>query len=214
LVVKSLGGLLFRFRAAIGVAGFLLTYYFAHPLWPGSGLQQARWPLLSLIPVSVGMALRLWAAGYIGRAGRDRQVNAAARASAAAGRRSVAQPQLVTSGPYRYVRHPLYVGNFLLVLGSLVALSPPVWLSVAVLAFFVIEYRLIAQAEERKLAGAFGEDYVSYRNRTPSVFPRFHRADASRTEHFRWSRAFSEWNTLLLLVLLYAAAHVRTRLRF
>ena len=58
----------------------------------------------------------------------------------------------IVSGPYRMLRHPLYIGNFLLVAGMLVALRPAGWLSAAVAAGFIAEYALIIVAEEKDLA--------------------------------------------------------------
>jgi protein-S-isoprenylcysteine O-methyltransferase Ste14 len=78
--------------------------------------------------------------------------------------------QLVTSGPYRWVRHPLYAG-LPVVLGSLFLLTAN-WLvlfgGAIVMGFLVVRTRI----EERNLVARFGEDYRVYMGRTGRFFPR------------------------------------------
>ena len=81
-----------------------------------------------------------------------------------------AEATLVTSGPYRWVRHPFYVTiAFLLVSVSLIAAN---WfiglLGIFILAFFALRSPL----EEQKLAERFGDEYRAYTKRTGKFFPR------------------------------------------
>lgn len=78
---------------------------------------------------------------------------------------------LNTTGLYSVVRHPLYVGNFLSWLG--IALFPESFLValVAVLAF-ALYYERIMFAEEKFLAGRFGDSFREWADRTPAFFPR------------------------------------------
>jgi methanethiol S-methyltransferase len=76
--------------------------------------------------------------------------------------------KFVTPGPYKLVRHPLYVGWFF-------AFWCTPTMTVAHLVFAVLTtiYILIAiQLEERDLVAYHGADYVEYRRRTPMVIPR------------------------------------------
>jgi protein-S-isoprenylcysteine O-methyltransferase Ste14 len=78
---------------------------------------------------------------------------------------------LVTSGPYRWVRHPFYVA----MLGAVVSLSllSANWLLGAFgLATFIL-LLIRAPIEERSLEEKFGEKYRTYRAGTGAVFPRF-----------------------------------------
>jgi hypothetical protein len=123
-----LGRFLFRWRGVIGFVAFGVVFWLARPTFGSC--------LLGLPIILVGLATRFWASGYIGIEGRAREIGASQR---------------IVSGPYRLLRHPLYIGNFLLVAGMLVALRSAWWLAVVVLAGFVLEYTLIVVAEERDI---------------------------------------------------------------
>jgi len=121
--------------------------------------------------------------GYIGPAARSGRFEAEA---------------LVQSGPYRQFKlspkarsgHPLYVGNSLLVFGGLVALSPHLLVSLAVLAGFLLEYFLFAKEEDRMLVAKFG-------------------AKPAPPVAFRLRRAAVEWRTLAAVLLLIGLAIAR-----
>ncbi len=78
--------------------------------------------------------------------------------------------QLVTAGPYRWVRHPLYTGITLFVALGLMEAS---WfvLSMATVAALFIQL-LVIPAEERALVEKFGDRYRSYMARTGRLLPR------------------------------------------
>ena len=78
--------------------------------------------------------------------------------------------RLVSSGPYRYVRHPSYTGFLLALVGLAIALGH--WTSLlALLAAGLagIAYRI--HVEERALVGALGNDYRRYQRRTKRLLP-------------------------------------------
>jgi protein-S-isoprenylcysteine O-methyltransferase Ste14 len=76
----------------------------------------------------------------------------------------------VVSGPYRYVRHPLYLGEALTMLGACLLIGT----EIALLFWAVIAGLQLARAyiEEKKLSRAL-PDYGAYRKRTPFIFPDF-----------------------------------------
>jgi protein-S-isoprenylcysteine O-methyltransferase Ste14 len=76
--------------------------------------------------------------------------------------------RFVTPGPYRIVRHPLYVGWFFAFWAT-----PTMTVAHLVFAMATTAYILIAiQLEERDLVRAHGMDYARYRQQVPMLFPR------------------------------------------
>jgi protein-S-isoprenylcysteine O-methyltransferase Ste14 len=78
------------------------------------------------------------------------------------------QHELVTSGPYALVRHPIYSGLLLALLGSAIALATLWLLLLAIDAVYVIPSALI---EERMMARQFPTAYPAYRARTKMFIP-------------------------------------------
>jgi protein-S-isoprenylcysteine O-methyltransferase Ste14 len=80
------------------------------------------------------------------------------------------QTGVVTSGPYRLVRHPIYLGLSVVAVGQAVAFSSgPAFL--IVLACVIPSFVWRAREEERFLISIFGEVYVSYRQKTKMIVP-------------------------------------------
>ena len=80
---------------------------------------------------------------------------------------------LIISGPFAYVRNPLYVGNILLYLGLGImsfALFP--YLQIAAIIFFLFQYYFIVREEEKYLNEKFKDDYTDYCKNVPAFFPR------------------------------------------
>jgi protein-S-isoprenylcysteine O-methyltransferase Ste14 len=81
--------------------------------------------------------------------------------------------KLATSGPYAYVRHPIYTG----MLGMLVATGLAIshWVALpAALAIFVVGTVIRVRSEEKLLREAFGEQYQTYAQRVPAIVPRLY----------------------------------------
>jgi protein-S-isoprenylcysteine O-methyltransferase Ste14 len=77
---------------------------------------------------------------------------------------------LVTTGPYRLVRHPIYLGLALLAMGEALAFGSWPALMI-VLSGIVPTFAWRAHAEEKLLSGTFGERYAIYRQRTKMIIP-------------------------------------------
>lgn len=77
--------------------------------------------------------------------------------------------ELVARGPYRFVRHPIYLGQILST-GGLLLLTPS-WLSGGLFALFVVLQLLRANFEEEKLTASLPE-YKAYRQKTGAFWPR------------------------------------------
>lgn len=105
----------------------------------------------------LGIALRLWAIGTLGRFFRSQVVIQKGHS-------------IVSSGPYRYLRHPSYAGAVLTALGAGVVLAN--WFSL--LAFLVIPllgYVRRIHIEEDALVEGLGNDYRAYRRQTWRLLP-------------------------------------------
>jgi protein-S-isoprenylcysteine O-methyltransferase Ste14 len=80
------------------------------------------------------------------------------------------QTGVVTSGPYRLVRHPIYLGLSVLAVGQAVAFSSAPALLIA-LVCVIPSFLWRARKEERFLISVFGEQYLSYLRTTRMIVP-------------------------------------------
>ena len=101
-----------------------------------------------------GLALAIWARVHLGR-------NSGMPMS------KKENPELVTTGPYRFIRHPIYTGMLLAMIGS--AAGNVYWLLVFVVSGVYFVYS--ARQEEKLMAQEFPEEYPSYMCRTKMLMP-------------------------------------------
>ncbi len=136
------------------IAAFLLPYL---PIFHFVNFAPVN-PVLSsvgLILNVAGMAFLVWARQRLGR-------NWSQTVSAKE------EPELVTSGPYRYIRHPMYTGGFIACLGSaIVAGGAFVFLLLFLGAIFL--WRV--GAEDKLMEQQFPNEYPDYKKRTKAVIP-------------------------------------------
>ena len=78
--------------------------------------------------------------------------------------------ELTTTGPYAYVRNPLYLGSILLGVGFAIA-SRDIWVGVFLVVYFVVIYVPVIQGEQNYLR-ATCPGYAEYTQRVPSLLPR------------------------------------------
>ena len=119
---------------------------------------------IELLPIGVilvvtGELLRLNGVRYAGGETRTLKVGASV---------------LCSSGPFAYLRNPLYLGNVIIYAGMvLIAGGEFVWILLPVtLTFFFLEYGLIISLEEETLRKKFNEDYGEYLSMVPRLIPR------------------------------------------
>jgi protein-S-isoprenylcysteine O-methyltransferase Ste14 len=79
-----------------------------------------------------------------------------------------AEPELVTSGPYRFVRHPIYTGLLTAMLGTALVDN---LLGLIVVAALIAYFYYCGIVEERNLAATFPKAYPEYRSRTKMLIP-------------------------------------------
>lgn len=109
-----------------------------------------------LAMVLLGFLLRFWSTGYAGIATRTHK--------------QVRPERLITAGPFRYSRNPIYAGNQLMFAGALLCLGQGVRALVFSIPAFLF-YCLITRYEEDLLGREFGEEYEEYRKKTPRWIP-------------------------------------------
>jgi len=123
-------------------SGFLLVAAFAWFSRPSG--ESLAWG----VPVSLsGLALRAWAAGHLAK-----------------------NQTLATSGPYAYVRNPLYIGTLLVACGLAIA-ARNVGLAALFAAVFLLIYLPVIELEEQHLREIFPE-YPAYAAEVPVLWPR------------------------------------------
>ena len=76
---------------------------------------------------------------------------------------------LTRTGPYRFVRHPIYTGILLAMAGSAIALGE--WRGPAAVVLVLIAFLQKIRVEERFMREQFGEDYVRYQRKVPALVP-------------------------------------------
>lgn len=141
-----------RRAVVVVLVGVLLRAGRWHNLGPPSNLPVAG---VGLVLWGLGLAFAVWARVHIGR-------NWGTPMS------QKDDPELVTSGPYRWVRHPIYSGILLAGVGTAVALGWDWMVTVALAgAYFIYS----ATVEERNLTTTFPEAYPHYQRATKMLIP-------------------------------------------
>jgi protein-S-isoprenylcysteine O-methyltransferase Ste14 len=158
---EATGNWLFRRRGYLPLLLFPLLLVAARgSSYPsGDHAVDAAWEGVCLLLALIGLALRVGTVGFVPRD--------------TSGRNSGAQQagSLNTSGFYSIVRHPLYLGNYLMWLG--VALFPRSWWAPVIVSLvFWLYYERIMFAEEEFLRRKFGPLYTSWAATTPAFVPR------------------------------------------
>jgi protein-S-isoprenylcysteine O-methyltransferase Ste14 len=81
-----------------------------------------------------------------------------------------AKGELVTSGPYAYVRHPQYAGLFIIMIGMLI--QWPTIITAVMFPVLVFVYYRLSKREEGEMLKLFGDEYERYIQKTPMFIPR------------------------------------------
>ena len=175
---SRIGNLFFKIRSFTPIPFIIALLYFAEPAW--------HTVVIGVPFIAAGELLRIWAVGYAGASTRARTLGAAR--------------DLVTTGPYSYVRNPLYLGNFLLSLGVCL-LANVYWLVVVLIVGYFSQYLPIIALEEAYLLESCGSAYQTYREQVPRFVPQFRSYPAPSDHDFSLARAIkSERRTLTAIV--------------
>ena len=129
------------------VVGFTLDWLHPLPFLPTSMPRTS----LGAIIFMIGLALGIWAIVTMTKAGTRIETYRPTSA-------------IVTSGPYRFARNPIYLGMFLGLIGLAAAFNSLWFLATLVTFFLVIRYGVVAR-EEAYLERRFGDAYLGYKAR-------------------------------------------------
>lgn len=160
--LRANGSWLFRWRSFVPM---LLVVAMAMAMWDfeyflGRHDYQGYWELGCLLVSFSGLLVRALTVGRTPKytSGRNTSKQVAAR--------------LNTTGMYSMVRHPLYLGNFLIWMGLLLVCHN-LWLTTTFCLAFFLYYERIMVAEEHFLRQKFGAEFLEWAARTPAFVPRF-----------------------------------------
>jgi len=156
----------YRFRQFIGIGFLFVLTAVGRPSEWGAHAALLFWAGIGF--AVLGILIRLWASGIVKK-----------------------DKSLATTGPYSYVRHPLYVGNHLITLAF--CLASGLWWSFvawAVIAFFF--YPGTIAHEDAVLHRLFGKSWEDWRAETRALIPRL--TPYNSTERGEWSLAQSWHN--------------------
>ena len=159
---------------------------------------------VGLVLIVAGQVLRVWAAGHL-----------------------VKTKRLTTTGPYAYVKNPLYVGAITIVIGFCIVSMPPwdltisprnprLWLYAIFLAAFFFYYMpRKMKIEGDRLRAIYGEEYTRYDEAVPDMLPRLTPYRSGDDKRWTWSQSVgnSEHGTIMSLSLGLGLIILRTWLR-
>ncbi len=118
--------------------------------------------LIGLGVCLLGLLIRTWSAGHLRK-----------------------EKELAISGPYRYTRNPLYLGNF--VIGISVVISSRSWWVLGFFAaYFLLFYTIAIKKEMERMKELFPDAYDEYKKKAPLFFPSWKAFSSSEKNKFSW----------------------------
>ena len=148
-----------------------------------------------LVVSLIGLCIRIYTVGYTpaNTSGRNTKNQLA--------------DSLNTTGIYSMVRHPLYLGNFLMWLGVCL-LTGNLWFIIIFCLVYWIYYERIMFAEEQFLRRKFGIVYEQWAEKTPAFFPNF-KLFVKPSLPFSWKKVLKkEKNGILALFLIFSVLDI------
>jgi protein-S-isoprenylcysteine O-methyltransferase Ste14 len=134
------------------------------------GVSQPTWRSLALgAPLALlGALIRAWASGHLRK-----------------------NAELAVSGPYAHTRNPLYFGSFVMAAGWAVS-GGTWWLGLWLLAFFLLVYWPVMQAEADHMVRLFGAAYTQWAQAVPLFWPRLtpyrNSSEGGQVRRFDWQQ--------------------------
>jgi len=171
----------YRFRQFVGI-GFLFVLTILGR--PGVGDAGRTMFLLGTAFVVLGILVRLWASGHVKK-----------------------DQTLTTTGPYGYVRHPLYVGNHLITLGFCIA-SGLWWSFIAWAVIALIFYPGTIAHEDEVLQRLFGQAWERWRAVTRALIPRLTPYQPGMTGEWSLAQSWHNGEPIIITVLVLCLAYL------
>ncbi|OFX86571.1 MAG: hypothetical protein A2W99_15660 [Bacteroidetes bacterium GWF2_33_16] len=155
------GNWFFKYRSYLPVVLYplatLVIYLEARQDFAFSGI---KWSIFCLLISLIGLVIRILVIGFMPKGTSGRNTS-----------KQVAEV-LNTKGIYSVVRHPLYLGNFLMWFGIILFVNN-FWFTAVCILLFWLYYERIMFAEEQFLKRKFGDQYLEWSLHTPPFFPKF-----------------------------------------
>lgn len=164
--MRSNGNWLFKYRSylplfiiAIGLGLYILKEFDTEFIFGQETLAEQLYNYFCLLVGLSGLFIRLHVVGYA--------------AENTSGKNTAEQKadEVNSTGIYSIVRHPLYLGNFLMWLGATLLIAN-VWFVLVFCLVYWVYYERIMYAEEAYLRDKFGDKYLDWANSVPTFFPR------------------------------------------
>ena len=192
--MEQQGNWLFKKRSYLPLfyyplAAFFIFWTDRYSSLSGQSYTEIDWIMICMGVGLVGLVVRSYTIGHTpaGTSGRNTKEGQVAE-------------QLNTSGIYSIVRHPLYVGNYLMWLGLFMYVGDVFFVIIASLVFWVY-YERIMFAEEAFLRKKFGPTYDKWAACTPAFLPDFSKFRPAKLEFSMRNVLKREYNGLFNLVL-------------
>lgn len=157
--------IIYKLRGFLAALPILFALFF---VFGSDNLTLAIWGWSLGVPIfSLGVFIRIWGIQHLWYRIKKNKI-------------------LTTTGPYQFVRNPLYIGNTLICVGA-VLLSHHLWLGPITLVYCFILYTGVIACEESHLKEKYGQPYMEFIESTPRWFPRFSKPTQAlqmKTEEF------------------------------
>ena len=132
----------------------------------------------------VGELIRMWASGHVKK-----------------------NKELATDGPYAYVRHPLYVGNILILFGYSVASN--MWWSFVLMAFLLwFYYPPAISYEDNKLKNIFAEQWIEWSQNIHALIPTFSSKSGSDSSDWSFKQSLMKNGEPVIAIYLLACLYL------
>ncbi|MEN6520672.1 MAG: isoprenylcysteine carboxylmethyltransferase family protein [Armatimonadota bacterium] len=165
--------------------------------------RKTDWLWVGMVVTFFGELMQLWAASHLRK-----------------------DKALATSGPYSYIRNPMYFGRFFVLLGFIIMIQQAWWTNTQIMNIptlvvgYIVLFALYVYSrvgrEEDRLRGIFGEDYINYCKEVRRFLPRLTPYPKAATQRLQWSRivANHEYLNMVAVVFVFGLIVIRLNLKF